>query len=163
MMIVVAVVVGMPVMGSRGMGLRAMGAAVMFSSEQLGIGWVKGSPGSGYFPFWIGTIMSVASVAIVKTSNRLRQPIQFSSQSVGAVAVTAPSEPSMIIPPLTNATCSLGNQTTIALSPAINEAATPSPIMARPTRSSTKLLALPNSVAPPTAITNNTLWTSRGP
>ncbi|HEY6026445.1 MAG TPA: tripartite tricarboxylate transporter TctB family protein [Pseudolabrys sp.] len=41
-----------------------MGAAVMFSSEQLGIGWVKGSPGSGYFPFWIGTIMSVASVAI---------------------------------------------------------------------------------------------------
>jgi len=106
---------------------------------------------------------AVASVAIVKTSNRLRQPIQLSSQSVGVVAVTAPSEPNMIMPPLTKATRFLGNQTTIALSPAINEAATPSPIMARPTSSSTKLSALPNSVAPPTAITSKTLWTRRGP
>src|SRR5439155_6582261 len=30
---------------------------------------------------------ATTSVAIVRTSNRLRQPIQFSSQSVGAVAV----------------------------------------------------------------------------
>src|SRR5690242_12516524 len=41
-----------------------IGAAVMFNSEQLGIGWVRGSPAPGYFPFWIGMIMSVASAAI---------------------------------------------------------------------------------------------------
>jgi hypothetical protein len=41
-----------------------IGAAVMFNSDQLGIGWVRGSPAPGYFPFWIGAITSVASAAI---------------------------------------------------------------------------------------------------
>src|SRR6476620_3826967 len=63
---------------------------------------------------------AVASVAIVRISNRLRQPIQLSSQSVGAVAVAAPSEPNMPMQPLTNAIRSRGNQMTIAFKPAIN-------------------------------------------
>ena len=79
---------------------------------------------------------------------------QSNNQSVGAVAVTAPNEPNMIIQPLTSATRSLGNQVTMDLSPAIKEPATPNPIMARPTRSSGKLDALPNSVAPPAAMTS---------
>jgi len=41
-----------------------IGASVMLNSDQLGIGWVRGSPAPGYFPFWIGAIMSVASAAI---------------------------------------------------------------------------------------------------
>lgn len=41
-----------------------IGASVMFNSDQLGIGWVRGSPAPGYFPFWIGVIMSAASAAI---------------------------------------------------------------------------------------------------
>jgi hypothetical protein len=100
---------------------------------------------------------------MVRTSNRLRQPIQFSNQSVGAVAVTAPRDPNMIIQPFMSATRSLGNHVTTALSPAINEPATPSPIMARATRSSGKLDAVPNSVAPPAAMTSSTPWTRRGP
>src|SRR5580704_11812068 len=80
-----------------------------------------------------------ATVPIVRNSNRLRQPRQFTNQSVGAVAVTAPSDPNMIMQPLTSATRSFGNQVTMDLSPAINEQATTSPIMARATRSSGKL------------------------
>jgi hypothetical protein len=48
---------------------------------------------------------------------RLRQPMQFSNHSVGVVAVTAPSEPSMIMQPFTSAMRSLGYQMTMGLEP----------------------------------------------
>src|SRR5579864_272571 len=99
---------------------------------------------------------ATANVVMVRAANRPRQPINPNNQSVGAVAVTAPSDPNMIIQPFTSATRSLGNQVTMVLSPAINEPATPSPIMARPASSSGKLDALPNSVAPPAAMTSST-------
>jgi len=45
-----------------------VGVAVMTESYHLGIGWVKDSPGSGYFPFRIGAIISLASVGIAVQS-----------------------------------------------------------------------------------------------
>jgi hypothetical protein len=45
-----------------------IGLAVMIGSYHLGIGWVKDSPGSGYFPFRIGAIISLASVGIAVQS-----------------------------------------------------------------------------------------------
>lgn len=42
----------------------AIGVAVMVESDHLGIDWVKGSPGSGYFPFRIGAVISLASIGI---------------------------------------------------------------------------------------------------
>lgn len=41
-----------------------VGLAVMIESYDLGIGWIKDSPGSGYFPFRIGAIISLASIGI---------------------------------------------------------------------------------------------------
>jgi hypothetical protein len=41
-----------------------IGVAVMADSYHLGVGWLKDSPASGYFPFRIGAIISMASAAI---------------------------------------------------------------------------------------------------
>src|ERR1700688_3064963 len=54
-----------------------------------------------------------------------RHPVQCSNSSAGAVAVTAPSAPSMTMQPLANATRSFGNHRTMAFSPAIKAAGTP--------------------------------------
>lgn len=45
-----------------------IGVAVMVESNHLGIDWVKGSPGSGYFPFRIGAVISLASIGIAAQS-----------------------------------------------------------------------------------------------
>jgi hypothetical protein len=37
-----------------------MGLVVMQSAYALGSGWTSEGPGSGYFPFWIGTILCIA-------------------------------------------------------------------------------------------------------
>ena len=47
-----------------------------------------------------------------------------------------PKAPNMIIRPLSSGIRSLGNQSTRAFKPAVNDAATPRPISARPPRSS---------------------------
>jgi putative tricarboxylic transport membrane protein len=39
----------------------ALGGLVMYDSYQVGIGWESG-PESGYFPFYIGVLMTLASV-----------------------------------------------------------------------------------------------------
>jgi putative tricarboxylic transport membrane protein len=39
----------------------ALGGLVMYDSYQVGIGWESG-PQSGYFPFYIGVLMTLASV-----------------------------------------------------------------------------------------------------
>jgi putative tricarboxylic transport membrane protein len=51
-----------------------VGAAVMFDSHRLGAGWDGGSPESGYFPFRIGAIISIASLVIVLRA-ALRKPV----------------------------------------------------------------------------------------
>ncbi len=41
------------------------GAAVIYGSRKLGSGWTSDGPGSGYFPFYIGLIMSISGVGIL--------------------------------------------------------------------------------------------------
>ena len=41
----------------------ALGAVVMWDSKRIGAGWGNDGPESGYFPFYIGLLMSLATVA----------------------------------------------------------------------------------------------------
>lgn len=43
--------------------LFALGAVVMFDSIRLGAGWADDGPQSGYFPFYIGLLLCISSVA----------------------------------------------------------------------------------------------------
>ncbi len=45
--------------------LLVIGIGVIVESRRLGAGWTSDGPGSGYFPFYIGLIMAVASVGIL--------------------------------------------------------------------------------------------------
>src|SRR5260370_38394521 len=74
-----------------------------------------------------------AIVTAARIPNSPRQPpLQSSNSAAGDVALSAPRAPSMTIQPFIAATRSFGNQRTIALSPPVNAAATPSPMSARP-------------------------------
>jgi hypothetical protein len=42
--------------------ILAMGLVVVFASFKLGAGWTSDGPGAGYFPFYIGLILCVASL-----------------------------------------------------------------------------------------------------
>jgi putative tricarboxylic transport membrane protein len=44
------------------MAMAAFGAVVIIGSMQVGIGWGAEGPKSGFFPFWIGVIIVVASL-----------------------------------------------------------------------------------------------------
>jgi hypothetical protein len=39
-----------------------LGAITMFGSLQVGIGWAADGPKSGFFPFWIGLLVVLASI-----------------------------------------------------------------------------------------------------
>ena len=41
----------------------ALGAVVMIDSLRVGAGWADDGPQSGYFPFYVGTLMVVSGVA----------------------------------------------------------------------------------------------------
>ncbi|RYF35239.1 MAG: tripartite tricarboxylate transporter TctB family protein [Comamonadaceae bacterium] len=43
----------------------AMGLTVVQGSTKLGSGWTSDGPGAGYFPFYIGLIMSISAVGIL--------------------------------------------------------------------------------------------------
>jgi putative tricarboxylic transport membrane protein len=43
----------------------AIGAVMMLETYQLGAGWAKEGPQSGYFPFRIGAIICLASIAVI--------------------------------------------------------------------------------------------------
>jgi hypothetical protein len=43
----------------------AIGLGMMFDNYQLGAGWAREGPQSGYFPFRIGAIICIASVAVL--------------------------------------------------------------------------------------------------
>jgi len=45
--------------------LLAVGIVVVVESRKLGSGWTSDGPGSGYFPYYIGLIISVASAGIL--------------------------------------------------------------------------------------------------
>ena len=44
--------------------LFAVGVVVVFQARALGAGWTSDGPGSGYFPFYIGLILCIASAGI---------------------------------------------------------------------------------------------------
>ena len=45
--------------------LLAVGIVVIIESRRLGSGWTSDGPGSGYFPFWIGLILSISAAGIL--------------------------------------------------------------------------------------------------
>ncbi len=49
-----------------------VGVVVMVQARRLGAGWSSDGPGSGYFPFYIGLILSVCGAAIFVQSLRAR-------------------------------------------------------------------------------------------
>ena len=44
--------------------LFALGAVVIYEARALGSGWQSDGPGAGYFPFYIGLILCIASAGI---------------------------------------------------------------------------------------------------
>jgi hypothetical protein len=46
-------------------GFFGVGAVMMLDTYQLGAGWAKEGPQSGYFPFRIGVIICLASIAVI--------------------------------------------------------------------------------------------------
>lgn len=48
--------------------LLALGLLVVVTSAKLGAGWTSDGPGSGYFPFYIGTILCIASAVTLYQS-----------------------------------------------------------------------------------------------
>ena len=44
--------------------LMLLGGVVVFDSLRIGIGWGTDGPRAGFFPFWLGAILILASVAI---------------------------------------------------------------------------------------------------
>ena len=45
--------------------LFVLGAVVVVESRRLGAGWTSDGPGAGYFPFYIGLIISISSAVIL--------------------------------------------------------------------------------------------------
>jgi hypothetical protein len=45
--------------------LLAIGIVVLVESRRLGSGWSSDGPGSGYFPFYIGLIITIASLGVL--------------------------------------------------------------------------------------------------
>ena len=51
--------------------LLVIGIGVIIESRRLGAGWTTDGPGAGYFPFYIGLIISIStSVSILKRQSR---------------------------------------------------------------------------------------------
>jgi len=48
--------------------LLVVGIVVIIESRRLGAGWTSDGPGSGYFPFYIGLIITIASLGILYQS-----------------------------------------------------------------------------------------------
>ena len=44
--------------------LFVIGAVVIYEARRLGAGWASDGPGAGYFPFYIGLILCIASLGI---------------------------------------------------------------------------------------------------
>lgn len=50
--------------------LAALGVVVMLEARRLGAGWTSDGPGAGYFPFYIGLLLSIGGGGIVYQSLR---------------------------------------------------------------------------------------------
>ncbi len=45
--------------------LLVLGIVVMWEAQRLGAGWTTDGPGSGYFPFYIGLLITISAVGIL--------------------------------------------------------------------------------------------------
>lgn len=45
--------------------LVAIGLVVIYESQRLGAGWTSDGPGAGYFPFYIGVIITISGAGIL--------------------------------------------------------------------------------------------------
>ena len=52
--------------------LLAFGLTIAYASYQLGAGWAEDGPRAGYFPFYIGMIISISSVVTLLQALRNR-------------------------------------------------------------------------------------------
>ena len=48
--------------------LLVVGVVVVIEARRLGAGWTSDGPGAGYFPFYIGLIICIASIGIIGQS-----------------------------------------------------------------------------------------------
>lgn len=48
--------------------LTMLGVVVMFEARRLGAGWTSDGPGAGYFPFYMGLILSIGGAGILYQS-----------------------------------------------------------------------------------------------
>ena len=48
--------------------LFVIGAVVVFEARRLGAGWTSDGPGAGYFPFYIGLILSISALGVIYQS-----------------------------------------------------------------------------------------------
>jgi hypothetical protein len=62
----------------------AIGAAAIWDSRRIGAAWGADGPQSGYFPFWIGLILVLASVGNLAQVARARAALRRESQAVPA-------------------------------------------------------------------------------
>lgn len=71
-----------PVEAVTALGFAAVGALAIWDSLRVGAGWGADGPRSGYFPFWLGVIMTASSLGTFAAA--LRQ------QDGGGIFVTWP-------------------------------------------------------------------------
>jgi hypothetical protein len=48
--------------------LFIVGAVVVVEAQRLGAGWTSDGPGAGYFPFYIGLILSISALGVIYQS-----------------------------------------------------------------------------------------------
>ena len=61
-------------------GILAIGAIVIADSLRLGAGWGSDGPKSGFFPFWLGLILSLTAVALLVQAWRRSARVPFVSR-----------------------------------------------------------------------------------
>ncbi len=58
-----------------------LGSLVMWDSHRIGAGWTEEGPQSGYFPFYIGLLMNIASLINLLKALRANREIPFVSRA----------------------------------------------------------------------------------
>lgn len=58
-----------------------LGAVVMWDSQRMGAGWGSDGPQSGYFPFYIGLLMTIATLANLLNAFKMSKANSFVSKA----------------------------------------------------------------------------------
>ncbi len=67
--------------------LLALSAVIMWDSQRMGAGWGPSGPESGYFPFYVGALMGIASIVnLVKAWRMSRQKSFVSVEEIRLVS-----------------------------------------------------------------------------